>query len=425
MAGASQVGQFPSEVALDYTRIPYRLFFDPTIEALEQQRLFQGPVWNYVGLEAELKRPGDFKTTTVGRVPMVVTRTEAGDFRLLVNRCAHRGAMVCNEPRGHRAMLVCPYHQWSYDLAGRLRGVPFRGGAGGRGGYPADFSLADHGLQSARIDSYRGVLFGSFSDAAPPLTAYLGQQACAELDRVFARPLRILGYSRQEIRGNWKLYAENTRDPYHASLLHLFHATFTNHRITAEGGNDTAPFAGHIHSVKGDDAAEAAAYEAQVGARGYRLADPSLMAGRPEFGRRVLSILTVFPNLVVQQIGNTLATRQIVPLAVDRFELLVTYFGYEDDDAELASIRLKQANLIGPAGYISLEDGYAVELVQQAIQGECGAASVIEMGGRATESQDTLATENGLRAFWRTYGRVMGWDGPGAANGSGGATGAD
>jgi anthranilate 1,2-dioxygenase large subunit len=398
----------PDLSSLDCTHIPYRLFIDPKVQEQEQDRLWQGPIWSYVGLEDELPEPGSFRTTTIGRAPVVVTRDLKGQLHLLLNRCAHRGAMVCRAPRGLLKTIVCPYHQWNYDLGGRLRGIPFRAGVNGRGGYPADFDLAAHSLTELRLESCQGVMFGSFSSQAPPLSDYLGAAVVEELARVFNRPLRIMGYSRQEVRSNWKLYAENTRDPYHASLLHLFHATFTSHRATAEGSTTTGPHHGHIQSFKGDDEAEASAFRRETATSEYKLADPSLMAGRPEFGRRALSVLSIFPNLVVQQIGNTLATRQIVPLEVDRFELIVTYFGYQDDDPELSAIRLKQANLIGPAGYISLEDGYAVELVQRALANRPDTQSVIEMGGRDTAPAQTLVTENALRAFWQSWGQAMG-----------------
>ena len=103
----------------------------------------------------------------------------------------------------------------------------------------------------------------------------------------------------------------------------------------------------------------------------YTLADPSLLTSRKEFELELTNhIQMIFPCLVVQQIQNTLATRHILPKRPGQFELLFTFFGYADDDEEIRNIRIKQANLVGPAGYISMEDGYATELVQQAIARE-------------------------------------------------------
>ena len=83
------------------TRVPFRLFSDEEIYALEQERIFRGPVWNYLCLEIDVPNPGDFKTTTVGEVPVVVTRDEDGALHAMVNRCAHKGALVCLKERGN------------------------------------------------------------------------------------------------------------------------------------------------------------------------------------------------------------------------------------------------------------------------------------------------------------------------------------
>ena len=124
------------------THVPYQVFFDPAIYEREQERIFRGPVWNYVGLEAELPKPGDFKASFIGDTPVVVTRGKDGRLHAFVNRCAHRGGLVCRELRGNRMTHTCVYHQWSYNLEGDLTGVPFRKGIEGKGGYGADFDPA-------------------------------------------------------------------------------------------------------------------------------------------------------------------------------------------------------------------------------------------------------------------------------------------
>jgi anthranilate 1,2-dioxygenase large subunit len=109
----------------------------------------------------------------------------------------------------------------------------------------------------------------------------------------------------------------------------------------------------------------------------------------------------------VQQISNSLATRQILPKSATSFELVSTFFAYADDDEATVAIRLKQANLAGPAGYISLEDGYAIELVQQGIIHENNRSSFIELGDVKTVTQDGLVSEASIRGFWGHYRRLM------------------
>ncbi len=133
------------------TRAPYRVFADEALYAQEQERIFRGPVWSFLGLAAEVPNPGDYKATFVGDTPVVLTRDSAGALHCWVNRCAHRGALVCRELRGNvgaNGTHTCVYHQWAYDAAGQLVGVPFRKGLGGKGGYPADFDMAGHGVSS-------------------------------------------------------------------------------------------------------------------------------------------------------------------------------------------------------------------------------------------------------------------------------------
>ncbi|MGE3849509.1 MAG: aromatic ring-hydroxylating dioxygenase subunit alpha [Gammaproteobacteria bacterium] len=394
--------------------VPYAVFTDDQVFAREQARIFRGPHWSFVGLAAEVPESGDFKATYVGAVPVILLRDRDGELVVLENRCAHRGALVCRELRGRHSRLACVYHQWTYDLHGRLLGVPFRGGIEGRGGMPADFDPAAHNLNRLRVACLHGLVFASFDASAAPLEDYLGEMVVASITRLCARPLKLLGDQRQFMRGNWKLYAENTRDPYHASLLHLFHTTFGLYRSSQQGATLMDPR--HRHTMLYTKAAtSSAAVDAKVYQdvrsydTGFKLADPSLLAGRKEFDDGItLVILSVFPNLVLQQIANTLAVRQLCPRDAASFELVWTQFGYADDDADMDAIRLKQANLIGPAGFVSMEDGEAVEIVQRAVAEAGDAHSYVAMGGGRAEDAAHLVTESAIIGFWEAWREAMG-----------------
>ena len=398
-------------------RVPYGVFTDPEIYRREQSLIFRGATWNFVALEAEIPNPGDFKSTFIGDTPVIVTRDDDGGINVQ-NRCAHRGTLVCRHPRGNAASLECVYHQWSYDLKGNLLGLPFRRGMRGQGGMPADFDMSRHGLDRLRVETIRGLIFASFSDTVEALDTYLGPLAVGHIERLFDRPIKLLGDQRQYVHGNWKLYAENVRDPYHASLLHLFHTTFGLYRATQQGASRMDASGRHsaLHSIaaSNDEAADQSAY---AGMRSFdaefTLQDPSLLAGRKEFADGItLVILALFPNLVVQQIANTLAVRQILTHGPGAFELVWTHFGYADDDAEMDMIRLKRANLIGPAGLISMEDGEAVEIVQAAIAGDTDKRSFIAMGGGRAVDSDHLVTEGAIIGFWQNYERIIGFELP-------------
>ena len=110
------------------SRVPYRVYTDAQLYQRELERLFYSGHWCYVGIEAEIPNPGDFKRTTLGEREVVVTRDNSGAVNVIENRCAHRGVVFCQKKHGNTKDFTCPYHQWNYDLKGNLTGLPFRRG---------------------------------------------------------------------------------------------------------------------------------------------------------------------------------------------------------------------------------------------------------------------------------------------------------
>lgn len=104
---------------------PIKCFSSQEVYDREQELIYRGP-WSFLGLAAEIPNVHDFKSTFVGDTPVVVTRTEDG-VAAWVNRCAHRGAIVCREKCGNATDFTCVYHQWNYAANGDLQGVPFIG----------------------------------------------------------------------------------------------------------------------------------------------------------------------------------------------------------------------------------------------------------------------------------------------------------
>ena len=142
---------------------------------------------------------------------------------------------------------------------------------------------------------------------------------------------------------------------------------------------------------------------------GLSLADPRLLESVEEFGDDVtVQILSVFPNFVLQQIHNSVALRLVLPKGPEETELQWIYLGFEDDDAAMTEMRLLQSNLVGPAGYVSMEDGAVGNFIQRAIKGVSdGETSILEMGGEEHASQETRATEASVRGFWQAYRQTM------------------
>ena len=127
--------------------IPTRRVYEREIE-----RIFHGPTWNYVALEAEIPNPGDYIRSNVGPTPIVVSRAEDGSISAFENRCVHRASEFCRELSGTANEFICPYHQWTYDLKGNLIGIPFRRGVGRQGRHAAGFQDAGARSPQARGD---------------------------------------------------------------------------------------------------------------------------------------------------------------------------------------------------------------------------------------------------------------------------------
>lgn len=395
------------------TRVPFWSYQDPEILRREQQRLFEGPVWNYVCLEAEIPDPGDWRATFVGEMPVVVARDTDGSLAAFENRCAHRGALICLDDGGRGAGdFHCVYHAWRYDLRGNLKSVAFRHGVNGRGGMPDSFCLTDHGPRQLRVTSLFGLVFATLSADTPDIEAFIGPEVLARLRTAAGnRRFEIIGRFTEVLPNNWKLYAENVRDTYHASLLHTFFTTFRITRLSQGGGvmvseNGVAHASTTLAAPKGPD-------DSYAGMRsdnqGFQLRDPSFMNAVAEFNDNInLQILSIFPGFILQQIHNALAVRQIVPRGVDSMDLHWTYLGFADDTPELRAMRLKQSNLAGPAGFVSMEDGAVGGFVQRGIAAADGEAAVVEMGGATAEGAETRATEASVRGFWKAWRAQMG-----------------
>ena len=196
-------------------------------------------------------------------------------------------ARSCVNERGEAKEIACVYHNWTYDLKGNLTGVAFRRGIGGKGGMSPDSHPEEHAPRQLRVESLSGLVFGTVGKNVAPLETFIGANIVPNIRRVMRKPVKLLGGYSQMLPSNWKLYMENTKDSYHASLLHMFFTTFRLNRLSQKGGlvvSETG--ANHIsYSMAADTAGKE--YE-QAGMRTahdeFALEVPEILKSVDEFG---------------------------------------------------------------------------------------------------------------------------------------------
>jgi salicylate 5-hydroxylase large subunit len=217
---------------------------------------------------------------------------------------------------------------------------------------------------------------------------------------------------RQRINSNWKLMFENLKDPYHASVLHVFLMSFGLFRMDQESAVEMDATGRHseLISRRGGKADEAAAKEMSNNLRSeFQLQDSRLLDVVREFpGEATVVMQTLWPNLIVQQQSNTLAMRQLVPRGPGAFDLNWTFFGYADDTPEMTQRRVRQANLMGPSGLVSVDDSEVLAMSQNGLDDYPDIECIVEMGGKDTADTTHMITEVAIRAFYKHYIKVMG-----------------
>ena len=398
----------------DPSHIPDWIYTDEAIYAREIERVFLGPHWNFVGLACELPEPGDYIRSFVGPFPVVVARDADGEVHVFENRCAHRGAEFCRNYRGKADSFICPYHNWTYNLKGELTAIPFRRGIKGKGGVPAGFDMAAHGLRRFRVASRGGVIFATASDDTEPLEDYLGAEVVKEFDYTFDGEMKLLGVHRNIIPSNWKLYQENLKDPYHATLLHTYLTTFGLFVSSNESNILVDPKGRHggLFSRRSDgrpDVSEEDQANMQAFKKTLELNDPRVLDYVREFGSKWSgTVLTIFPTLTALRQTNILNTRLLVPRGPNEFIMLWAVFGRADDDEEMTRHRLRQNNIFGPSGFLGIEDNEALKFVQDGLIRSMPADGLAMLGDDG-ETSDTIITERAIRGMYRYYREVMGF----------------
>jgi len=356
-------------------------YVDPAIFALEMERIF-GATWVYVAHESELPNPGDFKTTTIGRNPVIVSRTVNGDVVVFYNRCAHRALTVCETGFGNTSFFRCPYHGWTYDSAGSLMGAPFPNA------YDPSFNKTTYSLQRvAKVDAYRGFIFACMDANVCGLREWLGNVTeyldaftdASPTGKISARA----GVHRYHFAGNWKLALDGSVDGYHPYVLHKSFFDWQTERsgkrsdmYTREGTTSYVAALGNGHAL-GDSRQEFLGSNVFYERTRMSPGGPELIAElERSYGadgtKQLLSEaggtgfnLMVFPNLILIQAQ----IRVVFPVSVDRTNVEVRPTTLDGIPAKVNQMRLRAHEIFhGPAGFGGPDDLEAFNRTQRGLQ---------------------------------------------------------
>ena len=324
------------------------IFTDPALFEVEMKAIFEGN-WVYLAHESQIPGANDWFSTWVGRVPVIITRSKAGELNALINACSHRGAALCRRKRGNGRVFVCPFHGWSFTNDGKL----LKAKDETTGAYPENFDTdGSHDLTKlARFASYRGFLFGSVKPDVLPLEDFLGETRVIIDQIVDQAPdgIEILaGNSSYTYEGNWKLQMENGCDGYHVSSVHYNYARTMGRR--ADGGTEAVDANGWSKSVSGvygfdnghillwtqvlnPEVRPIWAHKDQLEQR--------LRAERAHFIVSQSRNLALYPNVFLMDQFST-QIRVVRPLSVDRTEVTIYCFAPKGESAELRARRIRQ-----------------------------------------------------------------------------------
>jgi nitrite reductase/ring-hydroxylating ferredoxin subunit len=376
--------QLPIEDLIRNDSIHRRVYTDPAIFDLEMERIFER-TWVFVGHEAEIPEPGDYKTTLIGRHPVIVSRLADGEVTLLINRCRHRGPIICQHETGNSRHFRCPYHAWTYDNSGRLIGVPMPQG------YGKSFDREKLGLAKvARVATYQGFIFGCMTEEGPTLEEHLGGVK-KFLDAYAAvspsgKVALFKGMQKCAYKGNWKYQIENGVDPYHVGALHQSAVSPEAMKIYQQGRGCVIAMDGHGVTDHTD--------------WGPMPVDAGLSGG---FN------LVIFPNLVVLRSQ----IRTIRPVAVDRTEIYTNVVRLDGVADEVNILRMRDQEFeFGAAGTFFTDDMEIFERTQEGLQSGAVEWLVFSRGLDREEMRHgymtgTMSDETQHRGLYQNWKRHM------------------
>jgi len=326
--------------------VPVSRYVDPVFFEIEKQHLWR-KTWVLAGFSNEIEKPGSYKSLDIAGSPIFILRDDQGDIRAFHNACQHRGTAVCLKPQGQVERFRCPYHGWTYDLAGQLIHVP----------QEHEFPGLDRhqkGLKPLRCERLGNLIFVSFDENAPALAAYLEDLAELWTDVPFDR-VELHETVSMEMNCNWKCVHDNFNETYHVPSVHpktvhvaldfrchakhLFKNGYSAMYTKIRGGKDSGLYrsgGAEISTLKPLTAYSSRAY-------------------------------CVFPSLVMPVADNVFTIIESVPITVSRSRLNVHFMKITGTaGVDLEALAREAVAVFKP---IAEEDAFLLEYTQKSMAG--------------------------------------------------------
>ncbi len=332
---SAKLAAFDPGLPLERARtIPASWYFDPEIYAAERETVFGGS-WLAAARVDQLVTPGSIVTADIAGEPILLVRDQEGVFRAFYNVCRHRAARVMTEVEGCATRLRCPYHGWTYDLAGRLRGTPEFEGV-------ADFRREENGLAPLAVAAWGPTVFvhagsprqslAEFLTPLPEQTANLGIET-----------LRFVERRDYDLACNWKVFVDNYLDGgYHVNYVHPGLSGVLDY---SQYRTDIYEFTSVQSSpLKADDKADESVVNVRKGDRAY--------------------YWWIFPNLMINLYQGVMDTNLVLPLGPDRCKVIFDFY-FADTEGDAARQFIAQS--IAVADQVQQEDVHISEDVQKGL----------------------------------------------------------
>ncbi len=406
-------------------RVHRSVFEDRTLYEAEMEFCFEN-LWNFLCHESQVPEPGDYWATHIGTQPVFVHRQEDGSLKAFVNACSHRGAIITPLRQGNARVLTCRFHGWSYRCSGECIGIKNQ-----EGGYGPAFDRTRYNLtELARVQSYRGFVFGSLVDEVPSLDEYLGP-ARFFID-LFAdqspEGLEIVKGSQTYVcEHDWKVQADNVTDGYHVSTVHR---NFMNTILAREAREQPRGLLKtEVGRIKGDVRngqyylgnghmciwAERSSPEGAPLAPATQEIEQRVGGIRADWMLRRGRNLLVFPNLVLNDLASThLRTHR--PLGPGKCEVTIWCIAPKNEppDARFARLR-KFEDFFLVSGLSTSDDVVSLDTAQEGFHGSEAGWNVYDRGlGTLGQGPDAVAIEAGFTpeshgTSWDHEACYVGW----------------